>query len=44
MTLKLFENRIFGVKTSRFCHILRNVMMDVITLLENLLTTSGLSI
>ena len=33
MTLKLLKNRIqFGVKTSRFCHILRNVIMDVITL------------
>ena len=26
MTLKIFKNRIFGVKTSRFCHLLRNVI------------------
>ena len=32
MTLKLHKNHIFCVKTSRFCHILRNVIMDVITL------------
>ena len=31
MTLKLLRNRIFGVKTSRFCYLLRNVIMDVIT-------------
>ena len=31
MTLKLLKNRIFGVKTSRFCHLLRKVIMDVIT-------------
>ena len=31
MTLKLLENRIFGVKTSRFCH-LCIVTMDVIML------------
>ena len=30
-TLKLFENRIFDVKISRFCHLLRNVIVDVIT-------------
>ena len=36
MTLKLLKNHIFGVKTSRFCHILRNVIMDVITFPENL--------
>ena len=29
-TLKLLKNRIFGVKTSRFCHILHNVMNDFI--------------
>ena len=28
MTLKLLQNRIFGIKTSRFCHLLRNVIMD----------------
>ena len=36
MTSKLIKNRIFGVKPSKFCHILLNVMvrviMDVITL------------
>ena len=32
MTLKLTKNRIFGVKTSIFCHLLRNV----ITFPENL--------
>ena len=26
MTLKLLKNHIFGVKTSRFCHLLRNVI------------------
>ena len=31
MTLKLLKNRIFGVKTSRFCHLLCNVIMDIIT-------------
>ena len=32
MTLKLLKNHIFGVKTSGFCHLLRNFIMDVITL------------
>ena len=32
ITLKLLTNRFFGVKTSRFCRILRNVIIDVITL------------
>ena len=36
MTFKLLQNRIFGMKTSRFCHLLRNVIMDVITFPENL--------
>ena len=31
MTLKLFKNPIFGVKTSRFCHFLHNIIMDIIT-------------
>ena len=44
MTLKLLEYHIFGVKSSRFYHLLCNVIMDVITLHTNLLTTSGLSI
>ena len=30
MTLKLLKNHIFGVKTSRFCHVLHNVIADVI--------------
>ena len=29
MTSKLLENRIFGVKMSKFSHLLRNVIMDV---------------
>ena len=32
MTLKLLKNRIFGMETSRFCHLLCNVIMEVITL------------
>ena len=36
MTLELIKNRIFGVKTLRFCHLLCNVIMDVITFSENL--------
>ena len=36
MTLKLIKNRIFGVKTSRFCHLLRKVIMDIIMFPENL--------
>ena len=32
LTLKLLKNPIFGVKTSRFCHLLCNIIMDVITL------------
>ena len=31
-TVKLLKNHIFDVKTSRFCHLLRNVIMEVITL------------
>ena len=31
MTLKLLKNHIFGVKRSRFCHLLHNVKMDIIT-------------
>ena len=36
ITLELIKNHIFGVKKSRFCHLLRNVIMDGITFLENL--------
>ena len=36
ITLELNKNRIFGVKTTKFCHILRNVIMDLITFPENL--------
>ena len=32
MTLKLLKYRIFGVKTARYWHVLRNVKMNVITL------------
>ena len=28
ITLKLIKNRIFGVKTSRFCHLLCNVIIN----------------
>ena len=31
MTLKSIKTRIFGVKTSRLCHLSRNVIMDVVT-------------
>ena len=31
MTFELLKNCVFGVKTSIFCHILRNVIMHVIT-------------
>ena len=36
MTLKLIKKHIFGVKTSRFCHLLRNFILDIITFPENL--------
>ena len=36
ITLKLIEIAFFGVKTSRFCHLLRNVITDVITFPYNL--------
>ena len=36
MPLKLLKNHIFGVKTSRFCYLLCNIIMDVITLCINL--------
>ena len=36
MTLKLTKTPIFGMKTSRFCHLLRNIIMDVIMFPENL--------
>ena len=32
MAFKLLKNCIFGVKKSRFCHLLCKVIMDVITL------------
>ena len=32
MTLKLLKNHILVVKTSRFCHLLRNYIMDYIRL------------
>ena len=33
MTLELLKNHIFGVKMSKFGHLLCNVIMDVITFL-----------
>ena len=36
MTLKILKNCIFGVKTSRLSLILCNIVMVVITFLENL--------
>ena len=30
--IKLLKNRIFGVKTLKFCHSLHNIIMDDITL------------
>ena len=36
MTLELLKNHIFGVLMSRFCHLLRNIIMDMITLCTNL--------
>ena len=36
MTLQLIKNRVFGLKTSRFCHLIRNVKMDVIKVPETL--------
>ena len=36
MTLKLIKNHIFDVKTSRFYHLLHQVIMDVIMFPENL--------
>ena len=42
--LSFIKNDIFGVKTSIFCHPLRNIIMDVTTFPKNLQTTSGLSI
>ena len=29
-TLKLIKNHIFGVKNARFCHLFRNIIMEVI--------------
>ena len=36
MTLKLIKNHTLGVKTSRFCHLLRKLIMESITLSTNL--------
>ena len=36
MTFKLIKNRIFGMKTTRFCHLLCNVIIDVKTYPKNL--------
>ena len=40
MTLKLLKNHMFGVKMSRFFHLLSNVKMGHYAMLLNLLTTS----
>ena len=32
LTLKLLKNHIFGVKASRFCHLLCNIIFNGITL------------
>ena len=42
MTLRILRNLISGVETLQFCHYVRNLVMDFITFLENLLTTSVL--
>ena len=34
MILKLLKNLIFGVKTSRFCHLSRNIIINIIVLLN----------
>ena len=44
MTLRLLWNLISAAKKLKFCHYVRNVVMDVTMFPENLLTTSGLSI
>ena len=36
VTLKLIKKHIFGVKMSRFYHLLRNAIMDVMMFPENL--------
>ena len=36
MAFKLLKNHIFGVKISRFCHLLRNFIYKVIKKLENI--------
>ena len=36
MKLKLVKNHIFGLETSRFCHLLCNIIMDVIKFPDNL--------
>ena len=30
-TLKLIKNHIFAMNISRFCHLLQNIIMDIIT-------------
>ena len=35
MTLKLLKNHIFGLKMSKFGHLLRNVIMDIILFPES---------
>ena len=42
--IKITLKSLFWRKKLKFCHYVRNVVMDVITFPENQLTTSGLSI
>ena len=36
MPIKLLQNHILGMKTARFCHLLRNVIIEGIMLCTNL--------
>ena len=38
MTLKFIESRMFGVKMSRFCHLLRNVLRQDFAILYTTIT------
>ena len=44
MTLKLVKNHIFGVKSSVFCHFMRNVIKEALRYTTCLYTTRGLFI
>ena len=45
MTLKLLKNHIFAVKTSKCCHLLQSIIMDVITsiLLHDVISLADLT-